>query len=39
MFIEERHKEISEIIRANGKITIAEITAKYGTSVALRLIS
>lgn len=32
MFIEERHNEISEIIKVNGKITISEITAKYGIS-------
>lgn len=32
MFIEERHQGISEIIKANGKITIAEITDKYGIS-------
>ena len=32
MFIEERHQEISDIIKANGKITIAEITSKYGIS-------
>lgn len=32
MFMEERHHEIMETIRANGKITIAEITAKYGIS-------
>lgn len=32
MFIEERHQEISEIIQTNGKITIAEITEKYGIS-------
>lgn len=32
MFIEERHREISNIIKENGKITIAEITAKYGIS-------
>lgn len=32
MFMEERHQEISDIIRTNGKITIAEITAKYGIS-------
>lgn len=32
MFIEERHNEISEIIKANGKITISEITEKYGIS-------
>ncbi len=32
MFIEERHQEISEIIKTNGKITIAEITDKYSIS-------
>ena len=32
MFMEERHQEISEIINTNGKITIAEITAKYNIS-------
>lgn len=32
MFIEERHQEISEMIKINGKITIAEITNKYGIS-------
>ena len=32
MFIEERHQKISDIIRENGKITIAEITSKYGIS-------
>lgn len=32
MFIEERHHEISEIIKLNGKITISEITGKYGIS-------
>lgn len=32
MFIEERHNEISETIKTNGKITIAEITGKYGIS-------
>lgn len=32
MFIEERHQEISDTIKANGKITIAEITSKYGIS-------
>ena len=29
MFMQERHKAISETIAANGKITIAEITAQY----------
>lgn len=32
MFIEERHQEIAEIIKTNGKITISEITEKYGIS-------
>lgn len=32
MFIEERHQEISEKIKTNGKITVAEITALYGIS-------
>lgn len=32
MFIEERHQEISDAIKTNGKITIAEITSKYGIS-------
>ena len=32
MFIEERHQKISDIIKENGKITIAEITSKYGIS-------
>lgn len=32
MFIEERHQEIIETIRTNGKITISEITSKYGIS-------
>lgn len=32
MFIEERHNEIGEIIRVNGKIKISEITEKYGIS-------
>ena len=32
MFMEERHQEISETIQLNGKITIAEITNKYGIS-------
>ena len=32
MFMEERHQEISDIIKANGKITIAEITSKFGIS-------
>lgn len=32
MFIEERHEEISNTIKVNGKITIAEITSKFGIS-------
>lgn len=32
MFIEERHREISETIEKDGKITIAAITGKYGIS-------
>lgn len=32
MFIEERHQEIADIIKTNGKITVAEITVKYGIS-------
>lgn len=32
MFMEERHQEISDTIKANGKITIAEITSKFGIS-------
>ena len=32
MFMEERHQEISDIIKTNGKITISEITEKYGIS-------
>lgn len=32
MFIEERHQEISDTIKANGKITVTEITNKYGIS-------
>lgn len=32
MFIEERHQEIIETIKTNGKITVAEITNKYGIS-------
>ncbi|MBQ8800024.1 MAG: DeoR/GlpR transcriptional regulator [Lachnospiraceae bacterium] len=32
MFMEERQQEIVEIIQTNGKVTIAEITAKYGIS-------
>ncbi len=32
MFIEERHQEISETIKKDGKITIAAITNKYGIS-------
>lgn len=32
MFMEERHQEIADIIKVNGKITIAEITGKYAIS-------
>lgn len=32
MFIEERHQEIAETIKKDGKITIAAITNKYGIS-------
>lgn len=32
MFMEERHQEISDIIKLNGKISVAEITEKYGIS-------
>ena len=32
MFMEERHQQIAEIIEENGKITVAEITEKYGIS-------
>ena len=32
MFMEERHQEIADIIKTNGKITVSEITAKYGIS-------
>ncbi|MCI5953349.1 MAG: DeoR/GlpR family DNA-binding transcription regulator [Lachnospiraceae bacterium] len=32
MFMEERHSEIIEMLQANGKITTAEITKKYGIS-------
>ncbi len=32
MFIEERHQEIIEIIKINGKITVSEITERYGIS-------
>lgn len=32
MFMEERHQELTEIIKSNGKITIAEIAKKYGIS-------
>lgn len=32
MFMEERHQKIAEIIKTNGKITVSEITAKYGIS-------
>lgn len=32
MFMEERHREIAETINEQGKITVAEITSKYGIS-------
>ena len=32
IFIEERHREITNIIKTNGKITVSEIAAKYGIS-------
>lgn len=32
MFIEERHSEIVDIIKSEGKITVAQITARYGIS-------
>lgn len=32
MFIEERHQEIADMIKADGKITVAQITSKYGIS-------
>lgn len=32
MFVEERQHEIAERIQSNGKITISEITGKYGIS-------
>ena len=32
MFMEERHNEITQIIKTNGKITISEITEKYDIS-------
>ena len=32
MFMEERHQEIADIIKSNGKITVSEITSKYGIS-------
>lgn len=32
MFIEERHQEIAEIIRTEGKITVSAIVEKYGIS-------
>ena len=32
MFMEERHREIAETIKEQGKITVAEITSKYGIS-------
>jgi len=32
MFMEERQQEIAELIKANGKVSIADITEKYGIS-------
>ena len=32
MFMEERHQEIANTIQINGKITIAEITSRFGIS-------
>ena len=32
MFMQERHKAIADTIAANGKITIAQITAEFGIS-------
>lgn len=32
MFMEERHQQIADSIRNNGKITVAEITKQYGIS-------
>ena len=32
MFMEERHNEITQAIKENGKITISEITGRYGIS-------
>lgn len=32
MFMEERHQQIAETLKVNGKITIAEITNQYGIS-------
>ena len=32
IFMEERHQRIADVIRENGKITIAEITGEYGIS-------
>lgn len=32
MFMEERHQEIAEVIKTEGKITVTEIVAKYGIS-------
>lgn len=32
MFMEERHQQIADMIRNNGKITVAEITKHYGIS-------
>ncbi|MBR6789814.1 MAG: DeoR/GlpR transcriptional regulator [Oscillospiraceae bacterium] len=32
MYMEERHQQISDLIRENGKISVAEIVEKYGIS-------
>lgn len=32
MFIEERHREIADIIKSEGKITVSQITARYEIS-------
>ncbi len=32
MFMEERQQEIADILKSNGKITVSEITDKYGIS-------
>lgn len=32
MFAEERQREIAELIKTNGKITVSEITERYGIS-------